>query len=728
MTFRPGAAPDATVPCYDVNLYNDAVIAEQHTHFKAMRDLGPVVWLPRHGAFAVTRYAELSDALRNWQVFSSASGVAGDEFGCQFSRGGTLTSDPPLHNDLRKVSVAPLRPSRMDGYRGDIQAEAAGLIDKLLIKGTFDGVRDFARHLPLTMVTDFVGLPEEGRESMLDWAAAAFDILGCQNARGQQGLEVAKGMRDWVTKNVRPETLKPGSWSADLSSLAASGKIPADYVPLVMRDYLGPSLDTTISVTGQLLYFLGQAPDQWRRISENPALIESAVYEAVRLASPVRSFTRLTTQEIVLGGITIPAQARVMMLYACANRDERQFPEPDRFDAARNDGPHLGFGQGVHICEGMHLAQLEIQSLLRAMVPRVDRIEVGSPTLSYNNTIYGFASLPVAFHAADARRIDRPAAINDGWIDVYVVRREDVADEIVSVTLAAEDGGVLPGYEAGAHIDVKLDASLIRQYSLCAMPQDAGLYRLGVLRDPQSRGGSDYVHDHLVEGARLRISLPRNHFPLHAGPARSLLLAGGIGVTPIMAMAHELAAEGRPFALHYTARCLTRAAFVQQMQEAFGAHLGVYADDEIGTPRMDVADILSSADQDDHIYCCGPAGFIDHVISTAQAAGWRDSHIHVERFSGSDVDTSGSFQVVAQKSGITFDVAEGQTALQAALDAGLQVPFACESGICGTCACPVISGVPEHRDSFQTETAKAANKSMALCCSRARSDTMVLDI
>lgn len=617
----------------------------------------------------------------------------------------------------------------MDGYRGPIQAEAADLIDRLLQRGRFDGVVDFARHLPLTMVTDLVGLPEEVRENMLGWAAAGFDILGCQNARGKAALETALGMRQWAVDNVRPECMKPGSWSAQLSELAASGDIPQEYVQLIIRDYLGPSLDTTISVTGQMIYALGKHPDQWDKIRKEPSLINSAVYEAVRLASPVRSFTRTTTRETVLGGVTIPKGARVMMLYACGNRDERQFPNPDTFDVARDDGPHLGFGQGIHICEGMHLAQLEMRSLLRAMVSRVERIEVGEPTIAYNNTIFGFASLPVTFKAAaKPQEITRPAAVNDGWIDAYVVDRQEVALDIVSLTIAAEDGGVLPFAEAGSHIDVKMDEGLIRQYSVCSMPQDNGLYRLGILRDANSRGGSSFVHENLCVGARVRISPPRNLFPLHDGPERSILLAGGIGVTPIMAMAYALKADGRPFEMHYAIRSLSRAAFSKQLQTDFGNDLSLYAEDRNGAPGFDLDQVLAKADRNDHIYCCGPAGFIDYVMAKAKQMGWPDSHIHVERFSGAAVETDGAFQVVAQKSGITIDVPDGTTMLQAVLDAGIDVSYSCETGVCGTCVCSVLEGTPDHRDSYQTDEEKATNTRVALCCSRTKSDWLVLDI
>jgi len=178
-----GGAGSCPFPSYDVDLYADDVIADQFRHFRAMRELGPVVWLPKHGNFAITRHAELSQALLNWKIFSSAQGVAGDDFGCEFAKGGTLASDPPVHDALRKVSVAPLRPSALESDKPAIQLEAVKLIDALVERGSFDGVIDFARHLPLTMVRDFVGLPAEAKAAMLPLASAGCEVLGCARGR-----------------------------------------------------------------------------------------------------------------------------------------------------------------------------------------------------------------------------------------------------------------------------------------------------------------------------------------------------------------------------------------------------------------------------------------------------------------------------------------------------------------------------------------------------------------
>jgi cytochrome P450 len=388
------------VPIYDADFYSDEFILDPHPHYAAMRALGPVVWLPRHGNYAVTRYDEAREALRNHRVFSSAHGVAADQFGCDFMKGNTIASDPPFHDLMRTTMQKPLTPKALDSVQERIDASARSLVDRLLSLSTFDGMRELACHLPLTIVTELVGLPEDGRENMLTWAAGGFEIFGVQNARGAQGVETVKEMRRYILTKATPERLKPGSWTARIYELADQRAIPREICPLLVRDYIGPSLDTTIAAIGELIYQLARNPAQFELLRRDPRLIPNAANEAVRLCSPIRSLTRTLNDDCALGGARLPAGGRVMIVFASANRDERKFDNPARFDLTRARADHLGFGYGIHACAGMHLARLEMHSLLKAMIARVGRIEAGEPTIALNNTIRSFASLPVTFHAA----------------------------------------------------------------------------------------------------------------------------------------------------------------------------------------------------------------------------------------------------------------------------------------------------------------------------------------
>ncbi len=387
------------VPALAVDFYGDAVIRDPLPVYAALRALGPVVYLPSLGNFAAVRFDAVREALHKPQLFRSGEGVAADEVGCTFLRGNTLASDGAQHDLMRRTIGAPLLPGALAKHRPWIEEVAERLIEGLCAKHSFDGMADLARHLPLTVVTHLIGLPDDGRENMLSWAAASFDILGIQNERGRCGMERIKEMRHWIATRATADRLRAGSWTARILALSEAGEIPEAIAPQLIRDYINPSLDTTISASGELLLQLARAPDQWERIRSEPKLIPRAVEEAVRLATPIRSFTRHVAEDCVLAGVPLPKGARLMLVFASANRDELHFDRPDRFDVERRERDHVGFGQGHHMCVGMHLARLEMTALLRAMAKRVRRIHAGMPQISLNNTIRSYSRLPLAFEA-----------------------------------------------------------------------------------------------------------------------------------------------------------------------------------------------------------------------------------------------------------------------------------------------------------------------------------------
>ncbi|MBD1601325.1 PDR/VanB family oxidoreductase [Pseudomonas typographi] len=312
-------------------------------------------------------------------------------------------------------------------------------------------------------------------------------------------------------------------------------------------------------------------------------------------------------------------------------------------------------------------------------------------------------------------------------LDVIVRKRELQGDGVVVLDLTRADGAALPLFDAGAHVDIHIAPGLVRQYSLCSDPADASVYRLGVLKDPASRGGSAGVHAHLLEGRQVQISAPRNLFPLAEGATRSILLGGGIGITPMIAMAYALEQRGDAFELHYCGRSRNHSAFLAELGSApFASKVVTHFDDEHG--RLDLAAVLGQGRARVHMYTCGPAGFMDWVIDGARQQGYAEDHIHKEYFQA-EVDASGEgFEVVAARSGKTVQVAEGQSILQALTAVGIDIPISCEQGVCGSCLCDVLEGEPDHRDVYLTDDEKAGNDQILVCCSRAKSKKLVLDI
>jgi reductive dehalogenase len=302
----------------------------------------------------------------------------------------------------------------------------------------------------------------------------------------------------------------------------------------------------------------------------------------------------------------------------------------------------------------------------------------------------------------------------DGRIDLF---------EIVS-----DDGAPLPPFEAGAHVDLTVTPELIRQFSLAGDPADRSRYLLGILREDQGRGGSLRIHQMLRPGVPVVMSRPRNHFPVVREASRHLLLAGGIGVTPLIAMGHELHAGGADFVLHYKARTRAQAAFIPELQAVpWADRVHFHFSDE---RRLDVADVLRGHAPGDHLYTCGPAEFMDAVFATAVVLGWREDALHREYFSVPDVPQRERhpFTLRLQRSGQLIPVAAQQSAVQALAAGGLQVDTKCSDGLCGVCAAPYVAGEVDHRDFVLSKEQRKSR--MILCCSRAAATggEVVLDL
>jgi tetrachlorobenzoquinone reductase len=287
------------------------------------------------------------------------------------------------------------------------------------------------------------------------------------------------------------------------------------------------------------------------------------------------------------------------------------------------------------------------------------------------------------------------------------------------------DGKPLPPYEPGAHVDMHLPNGLLRNYSLIVAKPDPATYTFGIKRDPASRGGSRWIHEHLHVGATLTISAPRNNFRLREDAAHTILLAGGIGITPIWCMVQRLAELGRDWQLYYSCRSRSDMAFLNALEAMAPATL--HFDDENAGQFLDIAGIVAGAPADAHLYCCGPAPMMA-AFEAATASRPREQ-VHVEYFvPKQEAAKKGGFTVALARSGGEYFIPEGETILNVLLDAGIDVDYSCELGICGACEQRVISGTPEHRDSILSEEEQAENKRVMICCAGSKTDRLVLDL
>jgi len=318
-----------------------------------------------------------------------------------------------------------------------------------------------------------------------------------------------------------------------------------------------------------------------------------------------------------------------------------------------------------------------------------------------------------------------------GELSARVERIRDEAQDVRSFELVAAEGPALPAFSAGSHVDVQIAPGLVRQYSLCNDPSETGRYQIAVKREPASRGGSQAMHERVREGDRLTISVPRNNFALSPLAKHHLLIAGGIGITPLLAMARQLLPSGADFALVYFSRSIAHTAFHEQLSTPlFRGRVTFHYALEADQVRAYLRKLLWSRPADGHLYLCGPRPFMDLVETTA-APTWPPDAVHLEYFSADPASLAGpkgSFVVRLARHGGEFEIAEGRTIIEVLAEHGIIVDTSCEQGVCGTCLTGVLEGEPDHRDVFLTDAEKCANDRMTVCVSRAKGRHLVLDL
>jgi cytochrome P450 len=383
-------------PACDVDFFCDAYLTDPVSGYHRMLATGPVVWLPQNELHAICGYDALTASLRNHRVFQSGKGVSINEKVNEFLIGSTLNSDPPEHDAQRAITFGTLTPRALQDVRAKVEKEANFIAAKVVALGEFDAVADLATYLPLTIVRDLVGLGVLGKENMLKWAGATFEMMGDPRDRRDAATENMGELRQFLENPEMLNELSPDGWAIRATRMAIEAGIEPTRAVSLMRDYIAPSLDTTISAIGYGIMLFGENPVQWEMLRNDRSLMRNAIEEIVRLNTPIKTLSRLVAEDVEVGGAFLPKGIRALMLFGAANRDPSKFDNPDAFDIKRNTRGHVGFGHGVHACLGMHLARLEMSSLFNALADRIERFEIiGAPVKAKNSTIHSLESMMV---------------------------------------------------------------------------------------------------------------------------------------------------------------------------------------------------------------------------------------------------------------------------------------------------------------------------------------------
>ena len=392
-----------TIPqaiCSDIDLFSDEALHNPYPLYQELRDLGPAAYLNKYGVYFLGRYDQVREALRDWKTYSSAQGAGLNDIINTAWKDALICVDPPVHTEARKLFTERLGPRHLKDVEATIHSRAQELIERLQQQGNFCAVKDLSHDLPINVVFDLIGWPEEVREELLSYAIGSFNSCGPDSPRMRNALPRMQEMLEFIGKTYDENKLTPGGFGSTVADAARRGKITRDAVITLLAGYIVAAFDTTINAIGNGAWLFSQHPEQWDKIRQDPSQVPAAFLEIIRLETPLQHLSRVTTRDVDLGeGIILPKGARVVVSYASANRDERHYPNAEQFDIERNPVDHLAFGLGTHTCAGQGLARLEGLAVFSALAQNIDGFSMtGAAEREPNSITRGFSSLPMRFN------------------------------------------------------------------------------------------------------------------------------------------------------------------------------------------------------------------------------------------------------------------------------------------------------------------------------------------
>lgn len=720
----------------------------------------PVFFSPEIGYYVVSRYADVKAVFRDNILFSPSvalekiTPVSREAEGVlrrhNYGLSRTLVNeDEPAHMPRRRILMEPFTAPELKHHEPMVRQLARDYVDRFIDTGKADLVDEMLWEVPLTVALHFLGIPEEDMGTMRKYSIAHTVNTWGRPSPAEQ-IKVAEAVGNFwsfageVLEKMRRDPSGPGWMPYAIRIQADQPEIITDsYLHSMMMAGIVAAHETTANASANALRLLLEHREVWKEICADPSLIPNAVEECLRHSGSVAAWRRIATAPTRIGDVDIPEGARLLIVNSSANHDERHFDNPDDFDIRReNASDHLTFGYGSHQCMGKDLARMEMQIFLEEFTARLPHMElVPDQEFTYlpNTSFRGPDHVLVQWDPRENPE-RRDASVLSGFNPVKIgqpsrqtITRtitieavEKAADNVLRLRLADGAGKPLPGWTPGSHLDILFN-DLSRQYSLCGSGTDTSGYEIAVLEEAGGRGGSRFIHQNFAVGQTLKVRGPRNHFRLEDAE-NYIFIAGGIGITPIIAMADSAKALGRNYEIHYTGRSHSTMALLDRLRNDHGDRLTLYTSASGG--KLDVADLLREARAETQIYGCGPARLLDSMQE--ETKHWPAGSLHVEHFVSTlealDPTRERSFEVELKDSGLTIQVPADQTVLQALRSANIEVKSDCEEGICGTCEVPVLEGRVDHRDLVLTDAEKASNKHIMTCCSRACSTKLVLDL
>ncbi|WP_321787766.1 cytochrome P450 [Paraburkholderia sp. J94] len=382
------------IPHSGIDLWADEVLVDPYPVYRALRELGDVVYLTHSKLYALTGYDVIKHALADPARFSSAQGVGFNDDVNRALQGTSLASDPPVHTQLRAVLSENLTPRALRGLGEQIKANAQALVARLVKQPSFDAIDDIARRFPIGVVADLVGFQGEARTNMLRWGQAAMEVIGPMNPRTAEHFPIAGELYGYCSQ-ITQDALAAGSVGWGVFEAERKGVVPEGTARHIIHQYLGAGLDTTLAAIGNTVALFGRFPDAFAKVRADLSLVPAAFNEVLRYYSPVHVWSRVTTQDVEIGGVTIPGGSRVALMLGAGNHDPRHYANPEVFDVTRNPIDHLSFGYGPHGCAGQGLARMEGAAIIEALATQIKSFRIGEVARVPSNVTVSFDTVPV---------------------------------------------------------------------------------------------------------------------------------------------------------------------------------------------------------------------------------------------------------------------------------------------------------------------------------------------
>ncbi|WP_088146309.1 cytochrome P450/oxidoreductase [Achromobacter denitrificans] len=742
--------------------FGDGYQQDPPEYVRWAREQEPVFYSPKLGYWVVTRYDDIKAVFRDNHTFSPSIALekitpTGPEANAVLATYGyamnrtLVNEDEPAHMPRRRALMDPFTPEALKHHEPMVRRLTREYVDRFIDDGRADLVDQMLWEVPLTVALHFLGVPEEDMDRLREYSIAhTVNTWGRPKPEEQVAVAHAVGnfwqLAGKILDKMRQDPDAPGWMQYGIRKQKDYPDVVTDsYLHSMMMAGIVAAHETTANASANAIKLLLQHPDAWRELCEDPGLLPNAVEECLRHNGSVAAWRRLATRDTEIAGVPIPAGAKLLIVSSSANHDERHFADADFFDIRReNASDQLTFGYGAHQCMGKNLARMEMQIFLEELTRRLPHLRLAEQRFTYvpNTSFRGPEHLWVEWNPADNPERRDPSLLAQrqpvriGEPSTHAISRKLVvasvtraADGIARIRLESPDGKPLPRWTPGSHIDVECgDTGLSRQYSLCGDPAVPGALEIAVLREADGRGGSAWIHEHLRPGGTVRVRGPRNHFRMDESAARLIFIAGGIGITPISAMARRARELGLDYQLHYSGRARGCMALLDDLAQLHGERLHLHVSDEGG--RNDFAALLAQPDAGAQIYACGP----ERMLAALQeaCAGWPEDALRVEHFHSTlatlDPSREHAFEAELKDSGIVLQVPADQTLLAALRAANIDVQSDCEEGLCGSCEVRVLDGAVDHRDVVLTRAEREAGTRMMACCSRAQGGRIVLEL